>query len=83
MRLREVAERAGCARAIMVQRGHDLDPALAEGVASVGVTAGASAPEVLVDEVLDRLRTRFDLKIEEVVVARENITFKLPAALKD
>ena len=49
----------------------------------VGVTAGASAPEVLVDEVLDRLRTRFDLKIEEVVVARENITFKLPAALKD
>ena len=83
VRLREVAERAGCARAIMVQRGHDLDPALAEGVASVGVTAGASAPEVLVDEVLDRLRTRFDLKIEEVVVARENITFKLPAALKD
>ena len=72
-----------CARAIMVQRGRDLDPALAEGVASVGVTAGASAPEVLVDEVLDRLRTRFDLKIEEVVVARENITFKLPAALKD
>ena len=49
----------------------------------MGVTAGASAPEVLVDEVLDRLRTRFDLKIEEVVVARENITFKLPAALKD
>ncbi len=83
VRLREVAERAGCARAIMVQRGRDLDPALAEGVASVGVTAGASAPEVLVDEVLDRLRTRFDLKIEEVVVARENITFKLPAALKD
>ena len=83
VRLREVAERAGCARAIMVQRGHDLDPALAEGVASVGVTAGASAPEVLVDEVLDRLRTRFDLKIEEVVVARENITFNLPAALKD
>ena len=78
-----MAERAGCARAIMVQRGRDLDPALADGVTSVGVTAGASAPEVLVDEVLDRLRTRFDLKIEEVVVARENITFKLPAALKD
>ena len=46
------------------------------------VTAGASAPEVLVEEVLSRLRERFDLGIEEVVVAEERITFKLPAALQ-
>ncbi|MFC0409747.1 4-hydroxy-3-methylbut-2-enyl diphosphate reductase [Roseomonas elaeocarpi] len=83
VRLREVAERAGCPRAVLVQRGRDFDPALADGVATVGITAGASAPEILVDEVLDRLRTRFELEIEEIVVARENITFKLPAALQD
>ncbi|MFT8244089.1 4-hydroxy-3-methylbut-2-enyl diphosphate reductase [Roseomonas sp. BN140053] len=82
VRLREVAERAGCPRAILVQRGRDLDPALADGLGTVGITAGASAPEVLVEEVLARLRTRFDVRIEEVVVAREGITFKLPAALQ-
>ncbi|KAA2214457.1 4-hydroxy-3-methylbut-2-enyl diphosphate reductase [Teichococcus oryzae] len=81
VRLREVAERAGCPRAIMVQRGAELDPAQMEGMATIGVTAGASAPEVLVQEVLDRLRERFTLTLEEVVVAEENITFKLPPLL--
>ncbi|MBX9700024.1 MAG: 4-hydroxy-3-methylbut-2-enyl diphosphate reductase [Acetobacteraceae bacterium] len=81
LRLVEVAERAGCARAVMVQRGRELDPAIADGIAVVGVTAGASAPEVLVEEVLARLATRFELDLEEVVVAEERITFKLPAAL--
>ncbi|WP_159996696.1 4-hydroxy-3-methylbut-2-enyl diphosphate reductase [Roseomonas sp. 18066] len=81
VRLREVAERAGCERAIMVQRGRDLDMALVEGVRVLGITAGASAPEVLVDEVIDRLRAIYDLTLEEVVVAEENVTFKLPAAL--
>ena len=81
LRLVEVAERAGCAKAIMVQRGRELDLAIVEGVSSIGVTAGASAPEVLVEEVLARLRERYDLVMEEVVVAVERITFKLPAAL--
>src|SRR5215218_596972 len=81
LRLVEVAERAGCPRAVMVRRGRDLDLSALEGVSSLGVTAGASAPEVLVEEVLARLRERFDLRIEEVVVAEERITFKLPAAL--
>ena len=81
LRLVEVAERAGCAKAIMVQRGRELDLAIVEGVSSIGVTAGASAPEVLVEEVLARLRERYDLVMEEVVVAEERITFKLPAAL--
>jgi 4-hydroxy-3-methylbut-2-enyl diphosphate reductase len=81
LRLVEVAERAGCPRAVMVQRGQDLELALAEGHSTIGITAGASAPEVLVEEVLARLRERFTLTIEEVVVAEETITFKLPAVL--
>jgi 4-hydroxy-3-methylbut-2-enyl diphosphate reductase len=81
LRLVEVAERAGCPKAIMVQRGRDLDLAVVEGVTTIGVTAGASAPEVLVEEVLARLRERYELVMEEVVVAEERITFKLPAAL--
>jgi 4-hydroxy-3-methylbut-2-enyl diphosphate reductase len=81
VRLKEVALRAGCPRAIMVQRGHELDPALVEGVKRLGITAGASAPEVLVDEVLDKLRRSFRVTTEEIVVAEERITFKLPAGL--
>ena len=81
VRLVEVARRAGCPRALMVQRGADLDPRIADGLATVGITAGASAPEVLVEEVLARLAERFALSVEEVVVAEERITFKLPAAL--
>ncbi|MBX6746726.1 MAG: 4-hydroxy-3-methylbut-2-enyl diphosphate reductase [Acetobacteraceae bacterium] len=81
LRLVEVAKRAGCPRALMVQRGHELDPAIADGLSTIGITAGASAPELLVEEVLARLSERFDLAIEEVVVAEERITFKLPTAL--
>jgi 4-hydroxy-3-methylbut-2-enyl diphosphate reductase len=81
VRLKEVALRSGCPQAVMVQRGRDLDLALVEGVSRIGVTAGASAPEVLVEEVLARLRERHELSIEEIVVAEEKIIFKLPAAL--
>ncbi|NMJ42672.1 4-hydroxy-3-methylbut-2-enyl diphosphate reductase [Roseomonas sp. JC162] len=78
VRLREVAERAGAARAVMVQRGADLDPAIAAGCATIGVTAGASAPEVLVQEVVARLAERFDITTEDVVVAVEDVTFRMP-----
>jgi 4-hydroxy-3-methylbut-2-enyl diphosphate reductase len=54
VRLREVAERAGCPRAVLVPRGRDFDPALADGLSTIGITAGASAPEVLVEEVVTR-----------------------------
>jgi 4-hydroxy-3-methylbut-2-enyl diphosphate reductase len=80
-RLREVAERSGAGRAVMVQRGADLDLSLVQGCKTVGVTAGASAPEVLVEEVIARLREAFTLEIEEVVVAVEQITFRLPRGL--
>jgi 4-hydroxy-3-methylbut-2-enyl diphosphate reductase len=78
VRLREVAARAGAPRAVMVQRGAELDPALADGCATVGITAGASAPEVLVQEVVDRLRERFDVTTEEVTVAVEDVIFRVP-----
>ncbi|MBR0679647.1 4-hydroxy-3-methylbut-2-enyl diphosphate reductase [Roseomonas eburnea] len=78
VRLREVAERAGAQRAIMVQRGAELDPAFADGCATVGITAGASAPEVLVREVVDRLRERFEITVEEVTVAVEDVVFRTP-----
>lgn len=80
-RLREVAARSGAARAVMVQRGADLDLALVQGCKTVGVTAGASAPEVLVEEVIARLSEAYELEIEEVVVAVEQITFRLPRGL--
>ncbi len=81
VRLAEVAKRAGAARSLLVQRGAALDPAMADGCAIIGLTAGASAPEVLVEEVLARLATRFTLDVEEVVVAEEKVVFRLPPAL--
>lgn len=81
VRLVEVAGRAGCAKSVMVQRGRDLDLASVQGVARIGITAGASAPEVLVEEVIERLREDYDLTIQEIVVAEEKVIFKLPAAL--
>jgi 4-hydroxy-3-methylbut-2-enyl diphosphate reductase len=81
VRLAEVAARAGARRALMVQRGAGLDLSALHGARVVGLTAGASAPEELVREVLDRLATVYALTVEEVVVAEERIAFRLPTAL--
>ena len=81
LRLVEVAEREGV-RACLVARGTDVDFDWLEGVRTLGVTAGASAPEVLVREVVDRLRERFDVHEEPVEGVEENMVFKLPAGLK-
>jgi 4-hydroxy-3-methylbut-2-enyl diphosphate reductase len=80
-RLREVAERAGAGRAILVPKVGDMDFSVLEGVNTVGITAGASAPESLVQEVLAALGLRFDLHIEERQVTQEDVTFKLPYPL--
>ena len=80
LRLREVAERDGVA-AHLIARADVLDWAWFEGVHSVGITAGASAPEVLVQELLALLGTRYRLEIEEVASAVEDVVFKLPRAL--
>jgi 4-hydroxy-3-methylbut-2-enyl diphosphate reductase len=80
-RLREVAERAGAGRAMLVPKVGDMDFSALEGVKTVGITAGASAPESLVQEVLAALGKRFDLKIEERQVTQEDVIFKLPYPL--
>ena len=83
MRLVEVAERAGCPNAFLVRRAADIDWSALEGVARVGLTAGASAPEVLVEEVLAAFRARFEVTVETVTVSKERVEFKLPRALMD
>jgi 4-hydroxy-3-methylbut-2-enyl diphosphate reductase len=80
-RLREVAERAGAGRAILVPKVSEMDFAALEGVGTVGITAGASAPESLVQEVLAELATRYSLEIEERQVTQEDVIFKLPHPL--
>ncbi len=82
-RLCEVAERAGCPRADLVQRAADLDWGSFGGVAAVGVTAGASAPEILVEEVIDAFAGLYDLSVEIVSTADEDVTFMLPRALRE
>lgn len=81
MRLVEVAERSGCAYAALVQRAADIDWAALGNPATVGLTAGASAPDVLVDEVIAAFKERFDVTVEEVSVRREAVQFKLPRVL--
>ncbi len=83
MRLVEVAERAGCAKSILVQRATDIDWSLFEGINRLGLTAGASAPEILVEEVIDAFRQRFNVTLEPITVSRERVQFKLPRALMD
>ncbi|HTJ64578.1 MAG TPA: 4-hydroxy-3-methylbut-2-enyl diphosphate reductase [Alphaproteobacteria bacterium] len=80
-RLVEVAKAYGCERSILVSRASEIDWRWFDGVRRLGLTAGASAPEILVEEVVAEARKRFAVTIEEREVARENVTFKLPAAL--
>jgi 4-hydroxy-3-methylbut-2-enyl diphosphate reductase len=79
-RLREVAEREGAA-AHLIQRAVNIDWRWFEGVETVGITAGASAPEVLVQEVLTHLADRFNVTRENITTAVEQVVFKLPRAL--
>ena len=81
-RLVEVARRAGCAYAQLVQRATDIDWRALEGIRSIGVTAGASAPEVLIDEVVQAFRDRYDLTVDMVETAREDVEFKVPRVLR-
>jgi 4-hydroxy-3-methylbut-2-enyl diphosphate reductase len=80
-RLVEVAARTGCDRAAMIQRAAEMDWSWMNGVTSLGITAGASAPESLVEELVEELRKRYTLSIEEVRVTDEAVVFKLPRAL--
>jgi 4-hydroxy-3-methylbut-2-enyl diphosphate reductase len=83
LRLVEVGRAAGCAYAQLVQRASEIDWRSLEGIRSLGVTAGASAPEELVNEVIDAFRARFAVTVELVETAQENIEFKVPRLLRE
>ena len=82
-RLKEVAERAGCPRAALVQRAADIDWTMFGNIARLGITAGASAPEVLVEEILDAFAERYALSVETVSAAEEGMFFPLPRPLRE
>ncbi|TRD23112.1 4-hydroxy-3-methylbut-2-enyl diphosphate reductase [Palleronia caenipelagi] len=81
-RLVEVGRNAGCAYAQLVQRADDIDWRALDGIRSVGITAGASAPEVLIDEVVSAFGERYNVAVEQVVTAEENVEFKVPRVLR-
>jgi len=81
-RLVEVGKRAGCAYSQLVQRADDIDWRALQGISSLGITAGASAPEVLVDEVIEAFRGEYNVTIELVETAKEDVEFKVPRILR-
>ncbi|MDZ4096863.1 MAG: 4-hydroxy-3-methylbut-2-enyl diphosphate reductase [Paracoccaceae bacterium] len=82
LRLVEVGRAAGCAYAQLVQRAADIVWRALGGISAVGITAGASAPEVLVNEVIAAFRARYDTRVELVETAQENVEFKVPRVLR-
>jgi 4-hydroxy-3-methylbut-2-en-1-yl diphosphate reductase len=82
-RLREAAEREGCPLVRLVLRADDIDWDLFGTVRSLGITAGASAPEVLVEEIIDAFAARFSVGVESVSTADESVFFPLPRALRE
>lgn len=80
-RLVEVALRQGCDKAALIARAGAIDWPWLDGVGTLGITAGASAPEVLVDEVVRACSERYDVSVQEVEIAREDVVFKLPKVL--
>ena len=81
-RLVEVGSNAGCGYSQLVQRAANIDWRALEGINSIGITAGASAPELLVQEVIDALGVRYELDIEVLETAKENVEFKVPRVLR-
>lgn len=82
-RLVEVGARAGCAYAQLVQRATDIDWRALDGITSMGITAGASAPEVLINEVIDAFHAHYEVTVEVVETAVENVEFKVPRVLRE
>src|SRR5216684_1274598 len=82
-RLKEVAERAGCPRAALVQRAKEIDWSVFGSIASLGITAGASAPEILVEEVIGAFAERYTVSVETVTTAEESMFFPLPRVLRE
>ncbi|MGI9483673.1 MAG: 4-hydroxy-3-methylbut-2-enyl diphosphate reductase, partial [Hyphomicrobiales bacterium] len=81
-RLVEVAQKNGCKRSMLVQRASEINWSALEGIRTLGVTAGASAPEVLVEEVIAAFEDRYEIDVETIVTKEEAVSFKLPRALR-
>lgn len=81
-RLVEVASRAGCTYAQLVQRATEIDWRALEGISSIAITAGASAPEILVNEVIEAFSDHYDVTVELVETAVESVEFKVPRVLR-
>ncbi|MCB5198918.1 4-hydroxy-3-methylbut-2-enyl diphosphate reductase [Loktanella sp. TSTF-M6] len=82
-RLVEVGTKAGCPYSQLVQRAADIDWRALDGITSMGITAGASAPEVLIEEVIQAFRDRYEVTVEMVETAVENVEFKVPRVLRE
>ena len=82
-RLVEVALRNGCRIATLVDRASEIDWSLYGDITSLGVSAGASAPESLVEEVIDAFAARYDVQVETKTTAEENIAFNIPRVLRN
>jgi len=82
-RLVEVARKLGCTNAMLVQRASNIDWRALDGISRLGITAGASAPEILVEEVIAACRERYTVTIREITVTAENVQFKLPKILSE
>jgi 4-hydroxy-3-methylbut-2-enyl diphosphate reductase len=78
-----VGEKSGCPRGLLVQRAADLDWAALRDLRTIGLTAGASAPEVLVDEMIAAFRDHYEVTVETVSLREENVSFKLPRELRE
>jgi 4-hydroxy-3-methylbut-2-en-1-yl diphosphate reductase len=78
-----VAERAGCRKALLIQQASEIPWEEFEGIATLGVTAGASAPELLVTQIIQAFRERFDAEVESVVTREERIAFNVPRELRE
>lgn len=82
-RLVEVGIKNGTPRSMLVQRASDLEWQTLQGLTTIGITAGASAPELLVNEIVDAFRQHYDVNVETVTLREENVSFKLPKELRD
>jgi 4-hydroxy-3-methylbut-2-enyl diphosphate reductase len=82
-RLKEVAEKSGCPRAVLMQRAAEINWGDFIGVNRLGITAGASAPEVLVEEIMGAFAERYVLDIETVTATEEGVFFPLPRPLRE
>jgi 4-hydroxy-3-methylbut-2-enyl diphosphate reductase len=83
VRLTEVAERAGCPVSRLVLRAQDIDWSLFSDIRTLGITAGASAPEVLVEEIIEAFASRRQIEVEVVTTAVETMHFPLPRELRE